>query len=135
MNKPKVLLVDDDPDIVETIQFSLEQEGFEVLTAGDGVEGLARARQEKPDLIILDVMMPKENGYRVARMIRDDERVGKTIRRTPIILLTARNLSGDPDREKTFMEFSQADMMIYKPFDMDELMRQIHDMLAKSALG
>ena len=119
MDRPKILIVDDEPDIIDTVRFILEQEGYEVMTASDGEEGLRKARQAEPDLIILDVMMPKENGYRVARMIREVERAGKFSKKIPIILLTARNLTDGPDREKMFKEFSQADAMIYKPFEMD----------------
>ena len=129
MDKQKILLVDDDPDIIEAVRFSLHQEGYDVITAADGVEGLEKARKIKPDLIVMDVMMPKENGYRVSGMIREDEKSGKLTKRTPIILLTARNLQGDPGREKMFMDFSKADVMMYKPFDMDDLLKRVHELL------
>ena len=129
MSKPRILLVDDEADIVETVRFALDMEGYEVLTASDGLEGLEKARKEQPDLILLDVMMPKENGYRVSQMIREDEKAGKIPKRIPIILLTARNLEGDPEREKMFMNFSQADIMMYKPFEMDDLMKRVREML------
>ena len=132
MEKKKILLVDDEPDIVETIRFSLEQEGYEIITAADGMEALDRARQIVPDLMVLDVMMPKENGYRVSRTIRDDEKAGRISKRIPIILLTARNLGGEPDREKMFMEFSHADAMMYKPFEMDDLIQKIKQCLSHS---
>jgi two-component system, OmpR family, alkaline phosphatase synthesis response regulator PhoP len=132
MEKKKILLVDDEPDIVETIRFSLEQEGYEIVTAADGMEALDRARQIVPDLMVLDVMMPKENGYRVARTIREDEKAGRISKRIPIVLLTARNLEGDPEREKMFMEFSQADAMMYKPFEMDDLVQKIKQCLSHS---
>ena len=93
------------------------------------MEALDRARQIEPDLIVLDVMMPKENGYRIARMIREDEESGRISKRIRIILLTARNLEGDPDREKTFIEFSHADEMMYKPFEMDDLLGRIRGLL------
>ncbi len=129
MEKRTILLADDDPDIVEAVRFSLEQEGYSVITAGDGVEALNQARQAVPDLMVLDVMMPKENGYRVARTLREDEQAGRISRRIPIILLTARNLQAEPDREKMFMDFSQADAMIYKPFKMDDLLGRIQKLL------
>lgn len=132
MKKPRILLVDDDPDIIETIRFSLEQEGYDVITATDGVEALGRARQSEPDLIVLDVMMPKENGYRVSRLIREDERAGIFSKRIPIILLTARNLHGDPERERTFLDFTQADVMMYKPFEIDDLLQRIHGLLQRT---
>jgi CheY-like chemotaxis protein len=74
-------------------------------------------------------MLPKENGYRVAQMIRVDERSGKLSKKTQIILLTARNLSNDPEREKMFMDFSEADVMMYKPFEMKKLTEKIGELL------
>jgi DNA-binding response OmpR family regulator len=129
MSKPKVLVVDDEPDILMSIQFCLEQEGYEVLTAADGGKALNTVRQIEPDLIVLDVMMPKENGYRVAHRIREAEKYGKFTKRIPIILLTARNLAADPEREQHFMDFSGADLMMYKPFEMDELLARIRGLL------
>lgn len=129
MPTTKVLVVDDEPDVVEVVEFCLEQEGYEVVTATNGLEGLGAARAQDPDLILLDVMMPRENGYRVAHMIREDEALRLGERRVPIILLTARDLSGDPEREKMFMDFSQANLMVYKPFDMSELLSQIEGLL------
>jgi DNA-binding response OmpR family regulator len=127
--KPKILVVDDEPDVLESIQFRLSQDGYEVVTASNGHEALGAARIELPDLIILDVMLPGENGYRVSRIIREDEDAGIYPRRAPIILLTARDLSREPEREKTFLEFSRADLMMYKPFDMAELLGKIREML------
>jgi len=131
MAKPaRILVVDDEADLVETIRFRLEQEGHQVLTAVDGLQGLATARSEQPDLIVLDVMMPGENGYRVAHQLREDEAAGRIQRRPRIILLTARDLRSEPEREQTFMEFSQADLMLYKPFDLEELTQRIHELLS-----
>lgn len=129
MPATKVLLVDDEPDVVEVVEFCLEQAGYEVVTATNGLEGLGAARAQDPDVILLDVMMPGENGYRVAQMIREDEAMRLSDRRVPIILLTARDLSSDPEREKMFMDFSQANLMMYKPFDMSELISQIDELL------
>ncbi len=131
MDRPTILLADDEPDILDSIRFSLEQEGYEVTTAADGQEALDKAREIRPDLIVLDVMMPKENGYRVSHMIREDEEAGRLPGRAAIILLTARNLEGDPDREEMFMEFSRADLMMYKPFDIDDLRNRIQELLKR----
>lgn len=130
MAKPHILIVDDETDIVETVRFGLEQEGFEVSTAGDGEQALERARRMQPDLIVMDVMMPKENGYRVARQLREDQAAGKLAKRPAILLLTARNLKADPEREQMFAEFSQADAIMYKPFEMDELVKRVRGLLA-----
>jgi CheY-like chemotaxis protein len=74
-------------------------------------------------------MMPKENGYRVSRRIREAEKYGKFSKRIPIILLTARNLKADPEREQHFLDFSQADCMMYKPFEMDDLIAKVRELL------
>lgn len=125
----KILLVDDEPDIIETVEYVLEREGYEVLTAGNGYEALGVTRVHTPDLLLLDVMLPGENGYRVSRAVRDDEDLGVYPRRVPIVLVTARDLSLDPEREKMFMEFSRADLVIYKPFDLDEMLDLIQRLL------
>ena len=129
MGKPRILVADDEEDIVTTLRFGLEQEGYEVFTASDGEGALQCAYTVSPDAILLDVMMPKENGYRVARKIRDREQFDHAGTRVPIILLTARNLTYDPESEEKVMEFSQADLMIYKPFDLDELMQRVRAFL------
>lgn len=128
-----ILLVDDEPDVIETVKYRLEQEGYRVLTAGDGLEALKMVLAKHPDLLVLDVMLPGENGYRVAHKIREDQAAGTYPGRLPIILVTARDLSSDPDREKIFMEFSGADRVIYKPFDLEDLVGQIGELLAGDA--
>lgn len=132
MNRAKILVVDDEEDILETLRFRLEQEGYEIITATNGFEGLGAAKIVNPDLVILDVMLPRENGYRVSHMIRDGERTDPHSKRIPILLLTARNLSSDAEREKMFMNFSEADEVIYKPFEMDRLVRRIEELLGSA---
>lgn len=129
MPEQTILIVDDEPDVLETLRMSLETEGYTVLTAGNGLEGLGAVRMHRPDLVVLDVMLPGENGYRVARIIREDEDRGIYERRIPIILLTARNLSGEPEREETFKEFSRAEVMMYKPYEIGELLEVIRNLL------
>ena len=87
MSKQKILLVDDEPDILEMIGFNLEREGFEVFTAPNGRKALELARAHTPDLILLDVMMPEMDGMETCRELRDDARLKNTI----IAFLTARN--------------------------------------------
>jgi two-component system alkaline phosphatase synthesis response regulator PhoP len=87
MSKQKILLVDDEPDILEMIGFNLEREGFEVFTAPNGRKALDLARAHTPDLILLDVMMPEMDGMETCRELRDDARLKNTI----IAFLTARN--------------------------------------------
>ncbi|MFQ5543947.1 MAG: response regulator transcription factor [Nitrospiria bacterium] len=129
MNKQKVLIVDDEPDILESIRYHLEQENYDVSTARNGWEALGAVRAVAPDLVLMDVMMPKENGYRVSKMIKEDVASGRIPNKMPVILLTARKLDQDPDREKMFGAFSQADNVIYKPFEMDELVIKIQELL------
>jgi two-component system alkaline phosphatase synthesis response regulator PhoP len=113
MAKKRVLIVDDEPDIVESIRFNLEFENIECIQALDGEEGLSKARNESPDLIILDVMLPKINGYKIARMLKFDE----SYKHIPIIMLTARTQQTDIK----LGEETGADEYVTKPFDMDEL--------------
>jgi two-component system alkaline phosphatase synthesis response regulator PhoP len=90
-SQPTVLLVDDEEDLLELLSYPLRREGFRVLTAGDGAEGLRIASAEQPDLVVLDVMMPRMDGIEVTRHLREDAR----LRLTPILMLTARNAEGD----------------------------------------
>lgn len=86
-----VLLVDDEPDLVELLQYALENEGFRVLSASDGAEGLTVAREEHPDIIVLDIMMPRMDGMDLTRKLREEAQ----LRLTPILLLTARSEEND----------------------------------------
>jgi two-component system alkaline phosphatase synthesis response regulator PhoP len=129
MERRKILVVDDDEDIVESIQFNLEQEGYDVTSASNGWEALGAVRVTEPDLVILDVMLPKENGYRASRCIKDDIAKGVYSKNIVILLLTARVLN-DPEREEMFMNVSQADYMMYKPFDMSHLIEKVEELLS-----
>jgi CheY-like chemotaxis protein len=119
----RVLLVDDEPDLTSSVAYCLEQEGHEVKTAVNGWEALGAVRAWQPHLVLLDVMMPHENGYRVSRFIKEDVRRG-LLPPLGVILVTARKLD-DPDRERTFADFSCADGVIYKPYDLDELLDHV----------
>lgn len=113
----KILVIDDERDLVETITFRLEAAGYKVITAGDGQEGLDKAREMKPDLILLDIMMPKMDGYQVCRFLKFDEEY-KDI---PIIMLTARGQESDKNTGKNV----GADDYVTKPFDGGELLLKI----------
>jgi DNA-binding response OmpR family regulator len=115
--KPRILIVDDEPDLVSVLRFGLELEGFEVSEASDGEEGLRLARAEKPDLIVLDLMLPKLDGYKVCRTLKFDERY----RSLPILILSAR--SGEADR-KLALDMG-ADAFIAKPYQMPDLVSRI----------
>ena len=123
MNKDKILLVDDEEDMVFAVKMQLEAQGFDVVTASDGQEGLNKAHREKPDLIILDVMLPKLYGYNVCRMLKFDAKY----KNIPIILFTSRVQKED---EKTGFEVG-ADAYITKPFDPDVLFKKIKELLKK----
>lgn len=115
----RVLVADDERDLTDMVKFCLEQEGFAVRTANNGYEALGAARAWHPRVVLLDVMMPMENGYRVSRYLKEDAAAGR-LPLMSVVLVTARKLD-DPEREQTFSEFSRADSVLYKPFDMDEL--------------
>jgi len=117
MDKKRILIVDDEADIVESIKFSLELEGFECLEANDGEEALFKAKEERPDLILLDIMLPKINGYKVSRTLKFDDQY-KDI---PIIMLTARA----QEKDIKIGETTGANEYITKPFDMEELLALI----------
>ncbi len=86
-----VLVVDDQPHIVRLIQVNLEKEGFQVATAGDGVEGLRKAREIRPDLVILDVIMPRKDGFEVLRELKSDRELADV----PVIMLTVKTHNAD----------------------------------------
>ena len=130
-SKARILVVDDKEDIVETVSFCLAQDGFEILTAFDGEEALDVARREQPDMIVLDVMLPRENGYQVARFLRDDWKEGRLRKMPKILMLTARTVF-DAQREEFLQTWSGADAFMYKPFDLDELMDRVKTMLPPS---
>jgi len=123
MGSGRVLIVDDEPDVIESIKFRLGLEHITCLEAGDGAAGLRIAQEALPDLIILDVMMPKLTGYKVARALKQDERC----RHIPIILLTARSQAGD----RMIGIDSGADEYLTKPFDLDELTARVLKYLQK----
>ncbi len=114
MNKT-VLIVEDERPIVEILKFNLKREGYETLEALDGETGLELARTGDPDLILLDVMLPKMNGFDICRTLRDEGRA------VPIIMLTAR----EEENDKVFGLEAGADDYITKPFSMRELLARV----------
>ncbi len=116
-----ILVVDDEDDIVDLLQYNLEQEGYRTLAASNGIDGIELARQEKPDLIILDVMMPGMTGIEVCRRLRQDA----YLRHTPILMLTART------EEETQVEGLDvgADIYFSKPVSIPILSSQIRALL------
>jgi len=119
----KILVVDDEIQLVEMVKLRLQANGYIVLTAGDGQEALEKARKEKPDLIILDLMLPKIDGYKVCRMLEFDEKYKKI----PILMFTARAQESD----KKLCEEVGADGYITKPFEPSVLISKIHELIGK----
>ena len=120
--KRRILVVDDEPSIVKMVSKRLEVEGFDVLIAMDGEEGLAKAQTESPDLIVLDLMLPKINGYEVCGQLKQDARYQKI----PIMLFTAKVQAKDEQLGKE----CGADAYIRKPFQGKELVDTIRTLLA-----
>jgi two-component system alkaline phosphatase synthesis response regulator PhoP len=123
LSKQTILVVDDEQDLLDLIEYNLKKEGFAVIKAENGLEGIKAAKEHKPDLILLDIMMPKMDGLEVCNQIRQD----KEIKKTPIIFLTAR---GD---EKTEVEGlnSGGDDYITKPISTTKLMSRIKAVLRR----
>jgi DNA-binding response OmpR family regulator len=117
----RVLVVEDDPSITLGLRINLEAEGYDVLTAADGEEGLAMARASEPDVIILDVMLPKMNGFEVLQTIRSERRT------MPIIMLSAR--TGEMDKV-TGLELGAEDY-VAKPFSLAELLARVRAALRR----
>jgi CheY-like chemotaxis protein len=117
-----VVLVDDEANIRETIAFILDAEGVEVATAADGLEGLAAVRRLRPKVVLLDVMMPRMDGYEVCRAIRQDPNLIGTY----VIILTAKGQRSD---EQKALEIG-ADLYLSKPFDDEVVLRVIGEVFA-----
>lgn len=121
MSKYRVMVIDDEPDIVKLVKISLEMANFEVIEAFSGREALEKAQQTVPDLFLLDIMMPEMNGYEVCRQLKSQERT----RNVPVVMLTAKGQKGDAEQG---LKVGAEDYII-KPFDPYELGEQIHEML------
>ncbi len=135
MGKEKILVVDDDPDVLEALKIVLESRPYEVITARDGVEGLEKVRQENPDLIILDLLMPKLDGFGVVRALKEDPRYAK-YSRIPILILTA--VREEASRRRYELETGLAmdvDDYAEKPIAPEELLHRVEKLLAKVRKG
>jgi DNA-binding response OmpR family regulator len=120
----RILIIDDEPMIVESVRYNLQQEGYEVITAQNGETGLELARGETVDLILLDLMLPGMNGMEICRILRQSSEV-------PIIMLTAKE--GEIDRVLG-LELG-ADDYVIKPFSMRELMARVRTVLKRTGAG
>ncbi len=117
-----VLLVDDEPTLVATLTYNLEREGYRVITAGDGEKALAKARGDKPDIILLDLMLPVVDGLEVCRILRRETKL-------PILMLTARSEEVD---KVVGLELG-ADDYVTKPFGMRELLARVRALLRRTS--
>ena len=124
----KILVVDDDPDLVETTSIILKSKQYDVVVAYDGVEGLEKAKTEKPDLIVLDVMMPEKDGYTLCKELKADA----ALKEIPVLLLTAvvSHISTTRFSHQMGME-TEADDYIDKPVDPHELVKRIELLLSR----
>lgn len=122
-NKKKVLIIDDEKDMVKVLEGRLNGIGYETIVATDGQEGLEKARLEIPALILLDLMLPKMDGYKVCRMLKFD----KKFKKIPIIIITARSQTAD----KKLGQEVGADAYITKPFKPNQLIEKIQEFIGK----
>ncbi len=122
-SKKKILVVEDELELSEGLQARLELEGFEVLAAKDGKEGVEKAREAKPDLVIMDVRMPKVDGLQACHIIKSDAHTKKI----PILVLTALQTLGDT--EDAFG--AGADGFLSKPFTAEHLLEKIKKLLGR----
>lgn len=118
----KILIVDDEPNIVMSLEFLLKKEGFTIDTAGDGDAALEKVRAFSPDLILLDVMMPKKSGFEVCEIVRSDS----TLAQPRIIMLTAKGRETEQAKGLAL----GADAYMLKPFSTKDLVAKIREVLA-----
>src|SRR5437899_4607723 len=121
----RILVIEDNPDLAYGLRNNLEIEGYEVEVAKDGTKGLSRARAAKPDLVILDLMLPGMDGFRVLRALRDDGGTGEM----PVLILTARGEEADKVRGLRL----GADDYVTKPFGVLELLARVEALFRRTA--
>ena len=117
----KILIVDDEKDIVETLKFMLEASGYTCYCAYNGEDGLRMAKEIIPDLMILDVMMPKMNGFKISRLLKFDNKY----KNIPILMVTART----QEEDKLIGEETGVDEYITKPFELDAVVKKVNEYL------
>jgi len=117
----KIMVVDDEPYIARVIKFKLEQEGYTVISANDGQSGLQKIKEEKPDMVLLDVMMPGLSGYEVCQKIKEDAELAGI----PVVILTAKGQERDREQGLTM----GASDYITKPFSPNRLLELVKNMI------
>ena len=123
--KQRVLVVDDEPSIAKILRKQLEVAGFEVSVAVDGAEGLVKVREFRPEVVVLDVMLPKLNGHQVCATLKQDAE----LKHIPVLMLTAKAQRKDQDEGLQ----SGADAFLTKPFQLEELLGQVRRLLGHAA--
>lgn len=118
----KILIVEDEKHLVKVLKYNLEKEGYRVVTAGDGEAGLQSCRSEKPDLLILDIMLPKLDGFEVCKAVRQEAK-------TPILMLTAK----DTEVDKVLGLELGADDYVTKPFSVREVLARVRAILRRAS--
>ena len=126
MKRETILVIEDEPDILEVIEYNLAREGYRVKTAREGDEGLQRARRDSPDLVLLDIMLPRRSGLEVCREIRADA----SLAGTRVLMLTAKG--GQRDHERGLE--AGADDYVTKPFSTQDLVARAQALLADPVL-
>lgn len=122
-----VLIVDDEPNIVLSVEFLMKREGHQVRTAGDGQEALDEIDRDRPDLVILDVMMPRKNGFEVCAEVRANPRLAGL----PILMLTAKGREAEMRKGLSL----GADAYITKPFSTHDLVAKVNELLGETQQG
>lgn len=117
----KILIVDDEPELAEMVKTRLEANNYEVITAADGQEGLDKAKKENPDLIILDILLPRMDGYKVCGLLKTDIKHNKI----PVVMLTVKSQESDKKLGKEV----GAEAYIVKPFEAQALLEEIRKLL------
>ena len=123
MSRGKVLVVDDEEYIQHILNFSFGAEGYDVVTAADGEEGIKKAKSEKPDIIVLDIMMPKMDGYEACKRLKTDP----STKSIPVILLTAKGREVD----RKLGSQAGADDYVVKPFSPGRLIERVEGMMKR----
>jgi len=124
MSKKKILVVEDEKELSDMLKLRLENEGYEVVQAYDGEDGLAKVKETKPDLITLDVKMPKMNGYEVCKTLKSNDK----FKHIPILMVSVRYTG----KEKQFGLDAGADAYIGKPYEAEILLAKIKELLENS---
>jgi len=120
-----ILIVDDEIHLVKILRFTLEHEGYNVISAFDGMEAIDKIEAERPDLVILDLMLPGIDGYKVCNRIKKNEE----LKDIPIIILSARDFENENIEEKIL-----ADMLMQKPFNTEKLLKAIDNLIKVSGI-